>query len=79
MSQHVLFQNGNVFPYQTIQKLTCDEFLSSIEKRKRDEFNECIWKRFGTALERPPSPIPDQDITLLSENDDDIATKEIDT
>ena len=58
MCQNILCNNGNVLPFRTLRRLTKEELMSTTEKAKRQEFDESVWKRYGTAIDPPPVPLP---------------------
>ena len=53
MSQHVLTEDGNVLPLQTIRRLTPAELISEVEKDKMAEFNRKIKKKWGDSITPP--------------------------
>ena len=50
MTQWVLVRSGNVVPMTTTRPLTVQELNSSVEKRKRDEFDSIIRDKLGDSI-----------------------------
>ena len=77
MSQNVLLMNGKVIPVQTLRSLTPAEKDSELEKRKRKEFDDSIFKLYGDYKSTPPNWIrrrrkaDDQEQYLDEDNGDE--------
>ena len=86
MSQHVLMESGEVIPVQTLCSLTQNEVGNPNEKKRQNQFDERILKRFGDSRNPPdnwlerrrrtgdPEQYTDTD-SKVSQTDDDIAHK----
>ena len=55
MSQNVLLMNGKVMPVQTLRSLTETEIDSELEQKKRQEFDNAIFKLYGDYKSVPPT------------------------
>lgn len=70
MAQWILKANGNVVPRRSPRKLTVAELHSETEAKKRKVFDVLIEKRWGTAINPPPTPKDDKDNDLEEYSDD---------
>lgn len=55
MAQWILKANGNVVPRRSHRPLKTEEIYSETERAKRDVFDQCIERRWGSAI-HPPKP-----------------------
>jgi len=70
MAQWILKANGKIVPRRTVRQLNAIEISSETEIKKPSIFDQLIEKRWGSSV-NPPSKPPPQDDFLEYEDDDE--------